>query len=163
MLAGMRGFLGSVAQSAPPAGLLQSLRVDLDRWQEALAPHLTSDDDSPYGQFDDSADNGLASLPELTIHDETPESVDATVTFGRWFRLLPRRTASGSCAAGCSVARRPSPRPRIATWCASCPWEMPTRITRPRPSAGIARRSTGSSWACLPDAQPRSRAVIRSG
>ena len=84
MLCGLRRFLGSVAQSAPPPELIQSLRADLDRWRAALAPHMTSDDDSPYGQLDDSADHGLASLPELTIHDETPGAVDATVTFSRW-------------------------------------------------------------------------------
>ncbi|GAB2869593.1 PaaI family thioesterase [Nocardioides pacificus] len=84
MLAGLRGFLGSVAQSAPPPELLRSLREDLDGWQKVLAPHLASDDDSPYGQLDGAADHGLASLPELTIHDEAPGTVDATVTFSRW-------------------------------------------------------------------------------
>ena len=81
----LRGFLDAFAAAAPTADLTAGLTAQLSRWRATLAASAASPEQVPYGQLHRADDHGLAAVPAVVVHAEAPGTLDATVSFSRWF------------------------------------------------------------------------------
>lgn len=85
MLGELREVLSALAIASPDQHLTRSLTRDLRRWREKLTEQRSTEENAPYGQLHNADDHGLAALPHTVIDAESAGSVDATITFSRWY------------------------------------------------------------------------------
>jgi hypothetical protein len=85
MIAALRGFLDDVAAAAPDTATTMALAKDLRDWSDRLAPAAVGERKQIFARRLDLPGRGQTMSPNFIPVAGDAESVQGTVTFGRYF------------------------------------------------------------------------------
>jgi acyl-coenzyme A thioesterase PaaI-like protein len=85
LMAAVRGFLDDLAGAVPAPDLAAGLTADVEAWRRRLRTQAVPEREQAFGHRVDLPGRGQVMAPAFVMTARGPDSVEGTVTFGRFF------------------------------------------------------------------------------